>query len=130
MHDHAHSAEVCAAAQRAVELIGRRWTGAILFALRSGPRRFGDLATAVPGLTDRMLSERLKELEAEGIITRTVIPVMPVRVEYGLTERGQALWPALDALAAWAHEWLAADQPAHPDRSSDQTPTAPVRGLS
>ena len=106
MNDHAQDAEICVAAQRAIELIGRRWTGAILLVLRGGTRRFGDIATAVPGLTDRMLSERLKELEAEGIVTRTVVPEMPVRVEYALTERGRALWPVLDAIAAWAHEWL------------------------
>ena len=118
MHDHAHSPALCAAYQRGVELIGRRWTGAILFVLRGGARRFGDIAAAVPGLTDRMLSERLKELEAEGIVTRTVIPEMPVRVEYELTERGRALWPVLDAIAAWAHEWLGDERPARPGRST------------
>jgi DNA-binding HxlR family transcriptional regulator len=109
MQDPAHAPELCAAYQRAVELIGRRWTGAILFVLRGGARRFGDLAAAVPGLTDRMLAERLKELEAERIVTRTVIPEMPVRVEYQLTERGLALWPILDAIASWAQEWLSTD---------------------
>ena len=122
VNDHSHESAVCAAFQRAVELIGRRWTGAILFVLRGGPRRFGDIAAAVPGLTDRMLSERLKELEAEGILTRTVYPDMPVRVEYALTERGRALWPVLDAIAAWAHDWSAAEPPAHPAGA-----TPPVR---
>jgi DNA-binding HxlR family transcriptional regulator len=107
MVEHAEPVSLCPAFHRAVELIGRRWTGAILFVLRSGARRFGDIASAVPGLTDRMLSERLKELEAEGIVRRTVYPEMPVRVEYQLTERGQALWPVLDAVASWAHDWLA-----------------------
>jgi DNA-binding HxlR family transcriptional regulator len=125
--DHAHASEICAAAQRAVELIGRRWTGAILYGLRGGARRFGDIATVVPGLTDRMLSERLKELEAEGIVTRTVIPTMPVRVEYQLTERGRALWPVLDAIVAWAHEWLGDDRPACHDQGSGYASTTPAR---
>jgi DNA-binding HxlR family transcriptional regulator len=119
VNDHAHSAELCTAYQRAVELIGRRWTGAILFVLRGGARRFGDIAAAVPGLTDRMLSERLKELEAEGVVIRTVIPEMPVRVEYQLTDRGRALWPVLDAIVAWAHEWLADRPTARAGRSGE-----------
>ena len=74
-----------------------------------GAERFNDIAAAVPGLTDRMLSERLKELEAEGIVVRTVTPATPVRIAYRLTPKGRALWGVLDAVAAWAHEWLADD---------------------
>jgi DNA-binding HxlR family transcriptional regulator len=102
---YADGGALCTAYHRAVELIGRRWTGLILRVLLDGVERFTDIAAAVPGLTDRMLSERLKELEAEGIVTRTVIPETPVRVEYRLTERGRALGPVLDAITAWAHEW-------------------------
>ena len=107
MTSYAESEGVCPAFHRAIELIGRRWTGAILRVLLDGAQRFSDIAAAVPGLTDRMLSERLKELEAEGIVTRTVIPETPVRVEYHLTEKGRALGCILDAVAAWAHTWLA-----------------------
>jgi DNA-binding HxlR family transcriptional regulator len=121
---------LCADYHRAVELLGRRWTGAILFVLRGGARRFGDIAAAVPGLTDRMLAERLKELEAEGVVTRTVIPERPVRVEYELTERGRALWPVLDAIAAWAHDWLGDRPPARPGRSSNRAPATPGLGAS
>jgi DNA-binding HxlR family transcriptional regulator len=98
---------LCNAYHQAVELIGRRWTGLILQVLLGGTRRFSDISAAIPGLTDRMLSERLKELEAQRIVTRTVIPETPVRVEYQLTERGRALGPVLEAIGAWAQCWLA-----------------------
>src|ERR671918_2394805 len=78
----------CTAYHQAVELIGKRWTGAILFVLLDGPLRFSEVKLLVPDLSDRLLSERLKELEAEGIVERRVIDEMPVRVEYALTEKG------------------------------------------
>jgi DNA-binding HxlR family transcriptional regulator len=90
----------------AVELIGRRWTGAILRALLSGATRYSDISNTVPGLSDRLLSERLRELEAEGIVQRTVIPEMPVRIEYHLTEKGESLEAVLAAVSAWAEEWV------------------------
>lgn len=89
-----------------MELIGRRWTGAILRALLAGVERFSDIAATIPGLSDRMLSERLKELEAEGIVERRVIPETPVRIEYHLTPKGRALGSVMEALSAWAEEWL------------------------
>jgi len=98
----------CPYFHRAVELIGRRWTGAIVRALLRGVVHFSELTRAIPDLSDRMLSERLKELEAEGIVVRTVIPAMPVRVEYRLTEKGRTLEPVLDAISQWAGEWLIA----------------------
>ena len=73
--------------------------------------RFATLRDAIPDITDRMLSDRLQELEAEGIVERTVIPETPVRVEYALTKKGRALAPAMDAIVDWAHKWTA-DQPA------------------
>ena len=98
---------LCARFHRASELIGRRWTGAILFVLLQSPRcRFATLRAAVPDITDRMLSERLQELEHEGIVERTVVPDTPVRVEYALTRKGRALASAIDALAAWAEKWI------------------------
>lgn len=101
-----HGPGLCPLYHRAVELIGRRWTGAIIFILLEGPHRFSDLRAAIPDLTDRMLSERLKELEQEGVLERHVIPDSPVRVEYALTSRGEALAQPVNALVAWAHEWL------------------------
>jgi DNA-binding HxlR family transcriptional regulator len=94
----------------AVELVGRRWTGAILRALLSGPARFHEIRDAIPDISDRMLSERLRELEAEGVVSRSVIPETPVRVEYALTEKGRALETAIVAIARWAERWVA--QPA------------------
>ena len=96
----------CPRYHRAVELVGRRWTGAILRALLAGVDRFSDLTHVIPGLSDRMLSERLKELEAEGIIARTVIPETPVRIEYHLTEKGRALSAVIDTLSSWAETWI------------------------
>jgi DNA-binding HxlR family transcriptional regulator len=96
----------CPFYHHAVELIGRRWTGAILRALLTGITRFSDLTAAIPGLSDRMLSERLKELEVEGIVERRVIPATPVRVEYHLTEKGRALGAVMEAISAWANRWL------------------------
>jgi DNA-binding HxlR family transcriptional regulator len=99
----------CPRFHRAVELVGRRWTGAILRALLADVDRFSDLTHVIPGLSDRMLSERLKELEAEGIISRTVIPETPVRIEYHLTEKGRALSAAIDTLSSWAETWITID---------------------
>lgn len=102
-----HGSAFCPYYHRAMEMIGRRWTGAILRALRAGVCRFSDLRSSIPDLSDRMLSERLKELEKEGIVERTVIPDTPVRIDYHLTEKGRALGGVMDALSAWAAEWLA-----------------------
>ena len=109
----------CPVFHRAVELIGRRWTGAIVRALLAGVCRFSDLTESIPELSDRMLSERLKELEAEGIVTRIVIPETPVRIEYRLTDKGRALGPVLDAIGAWAGDW-AAPHPAATDPARSQ----------
>lgn len=105
------AAAVCPHFHRAVELIGRRWTGAIIFLLLRGRTRFAGLRAAIPDITDKMLSERLRELEREGIVERSVVPETPVRVEYSLTEKGRGLAAAVDALGSWAHLWLADDGP-------------------
>jgi DNA-binding HxlR family transcriptional regulator len=98
----------CPRFHHAVELIGRRWSGAILRAMLAGETRFSEIAATVPGLSDRLLSERLKELEAEGVIERTVHPETPVRIEYHLTEKGQSLAPVIESIATWAETWLPA----------------------
>jgi len=97
---------LCARFHRAVELIGRRWSGAIIQMLLQGPSRYAELRAAIPDITDRMLSERLRELEEEKIVARTVIPETPVRVEYSLSAKGRALAPALDAIGHWAEKWV------------------------
>lgn len=96
---------VCPHFHAAIELIGKRWTGAILCALTGGPLRFAELTRAVPGLSDRLLSQRLRELEGEGLVEREVESGHPVRVTYSLTEKGAELGPAIGELKAWAKRW-------------------------
>jgi DNA-binding HxlR family transcriptional regulator len=98
--------QCCPFFHEAVELVGRRWTGAILSVLMGGPRRFSEIAQAVPELSDRLLSARMKELEARGIVARRVIPGPTLRVEYELSEMGAALRPALAQLQEWGQRWL------------------------
>jgi DNA-binding HxlR family transcriptional regulator len=99
--------ECCPYLHEAVELVGKRWTGAIVYVLlEGGSMRFSEIGSAVPNLSDRLLSERMKELEAEGIVERRVIDDTPVRVEYLLTAKGEALEPAVLALKRWANSWL------------------------
>ena len=101
--------ECCPYLHEAIELVGKRWTGAIVFVLMTQrrPMRFTEIGEAVPRLSDRLLSERMKELEARGIVERRVYPESPVRVEYELTDMGQALGPALEELRTWARRFLA-----------------------
>ena len=110
--------ELCPRFHFAVELIGRRWTGAVLYVLEQGPARFMDLRASIEGITDPMLSERLRELETEAIVVRTVLPGAPVGVEYALTEKGRALGKVLQAIGEWGHDWLPVSKtPARPPRS-------------
>jgi DNA-binding HxlR family transcriptional regulator len=122
--------ELCPRFHRASELIGRRWTGAIIYVLLKSRCRFAMLRDAIPDITDRMLSERLQELEQEGIVARTVVPEMPVRVEYELTKKGRALASAIDSIADWAEKWITeATTAASPTRSTRGRSTAakPIR---
>ena len=92
----------CSLYHHAIELVGKRWTGAILLVLMDGPLHFSGIRHLVPELSDRLLSERLKELEGEGIVERRVLEGSPVRVEYSLTAKGRALEPTLRELKEWA----------------------------
>src|ERR1700727_2124003 len=92
----------CPLCHEAVELVGRRWTGAILRVLMDGPLRFSEIAQSIPELSDRLLSERMKELEARGMVERTVIPGPPLRVQYELSKMGKELEPALTEIQSWA----------------------------
>jgi DNA-binding HxlR family transcriptional regulator len=98
--------QVCARFHAAIELIGARWTGAILRVLFTGHHRYAQIRAAVPGLSDTMLAERLRRLEADGLVERRVIPTSPVQVEYHLTEKGRDLEPVLDAVITWSHRWI------------------------
>ena len=112
--------QVCKRFHRAIELIGSRWTGAILQTLLQGRTRYAAIKAAVPEITDRMLSERLRSLESEGLLLRTVGPETPVRVEYDLTRKGRELQDALREIGSWAERWI-------PLEDSESSPAARSR---
>jgi DNA-binding HxlR family transcriptional regulator len=115
---------VCNRFHQAVELIGGRWTGAIIQALLRGPTRYGAIRATIPDISDRMLSDRLRILEAEGLMRRNVVPETPVRIEYELTEKGRALDRALAAIGEWAETWI--DAPAEPNKVEELGTPAPM----
>jgi DNA-binding HxlR family transcriptional regulator len=102
--------QLCRKFHHASELIGRRWTGAIIYVLLRCRCRFATLRGAIPEITDRMLSERLQELEQEGIVERTVIPDTPVRVEYTLSVKGRGLATTIEAISTWAEKYVPLDE--------------------
>jgi DNA-binding HxlR family transcriptional regulator len=110
---------VCSRFHRAVELIGSRWTGAIIQTLLQGKTRYALIKSAIPDITDRMLSERLRSLEAEDLVTRWVIADTPIRVEYELTEKGRSLESALREIGTWAERWFPLESPQ--DEVSDES---------
>ena len=105
--------DFCLQFQQAVELIGRRWCGTIARALLPGPRRYTELRRAIPDISDRALSQRLRELEAEGIVIRRVSIGPPVEVAYELSAKGRDLEQVIAAVERWAHEWLGGSAPHH-----------------
>jgi DNA-binding HxlR family transcriptional regulator len=111
---------VCSKFHRAVELIGGRWTGAIIQTLLQGSARYAVIKNAIPDITDRMLSERLRSLEAEDLVIRRVVPDIPVRVEYELTAKGRSLEHSLREISAWADRWiqLEAEEPSKKKRKA------------
>ena len=96
---------LCPKFENAFELLGKKWTGLIIRTLLSGKKRFSEIAEAIPNMSSRMLTERFKELEKEGIVTRKVYPETPVRIEYELTEKGAELEAAMDEIQIWAEKW-------------------------
>lgn len=96
---------ICPKFEAAYKLLGKRWTGLIIISLLGGQKRFTDIADAIPNMSARMLTERFKELEKEGIVTRKVYPETPVRIEYELTEKGYDLKPAMEEIHKWAQKW-------------------------
>jgi DNA-binding HxlR family transcriptional regulator len=101
-------APICEHFQRASQFIGKRWNPQIVRAMLAGVSRFSDLKASIPPISDTLLSERLKEMEAEGIVTRTVTPDTPVRIDYRLTERGRDLSKVMEELGKWAERWAGA----------------------
>ncbi len=104
-----HLAAYCPNFARAIDILGRRWMGLVIGALLAGPRRFNELLTAIPGISDPLLTQRLRELEGEGLVERRVLPTSPVRVEYALTAAGNDLEQVVLTIARWAHRWLPTD---------------------
>ena len=103
--------KICPRFHAAIELIGARWTGAILVALMEGQNRYALIKAAVPGLSDTMLAERLRSLESEDIVERRVIPSTPVQVEYYLTPKGRDLEQVVKSIETWSHRWIPVPQP-------------------
>src|SRR5215813_13709701 len=110
----------CPRFHHAVELIGRRWSGAILNAMLPGPQCFNELLAIVPGLSDRLLTERLRELESEGLVRRNVLPGPPVRVSYEMTNAGKDLEPVIRSLRQWADRWVHIENGINLPASRDQ----------
>ncbi len=102
MHDYS----LCPKYEKAFDILGKRWNGLIIKVMMEGPKRFSDISSYIPNMSDRMLGERFKELEALGIIKRNVYPDIPVRIEYELTEKGSALNTALNEIQSWASKWI------------------------
>jgi DNA-binding HxlR family transcriptional regulator len=103
--EHHSGDEMCPRYERAVQILGKRWTAMIVRTLLPRPRRFSDMTSIIDGLSDRLLSERLKELEACGIVERRVYAETPVRIEYTLTGKGRELDRVVDAIQSWANNW-------------------------
>lgn len=101
----------CPLYRQAIELIGRKWSGAIIRAMLAGATHFSEFSSVIPGVSDRLVSVRLKELEANGVVERIVIPDKPVRIQYRLTPKGEALGKVVVAITEWAEEWMSRDQP-------------------
>lgn len=100
---------MCPKFEKAMSTLGQRWTGMIINQLLHGPQRFCTVEAAMP-ISARVLSERLKDLEREGIVKREVYPETPVRIEYSLTEKGLALQPIMDEISKWAEGWVSIEE--------------------
>lgn len=111
---------MCPKYEKAVDLLGKKWTGLILRVLADGPTSFSKIASTVTRLSDRVLSERLKELEQRGVVARRVNPSIPVKIEYSLTEKGRDLQDVLDALQHWADRWETGEPVAVEESASAQ----------
>jgi DNA-binding HxlR family transcriptional regulator len=101
-------AEFCPQYHHAMEIIGKKWMGSILRVLMHGTHRYNEILLAIPGISDRLLTERLRDLEAEGLVVRHIASTSPVRVEYELTEAGRELDLAVRVISMWAVKWLPA----------------------
>lgn len=96
---------ICPRFEKAISLLNQRWTALVIYQLLSGPQRFSAIQSSI-GISGKVLSERLKDLEHEGIITREVIPETPVIIQYSLTEKGHSLEPVLRKIESWSQDWI------------------------
>ncbi|MED3662107.1 helix-turn-helix domain-containing protein [Ureibacillus sp. FSL K6-8385] len=99
---------ICPKFEKAVSIISQRWTALVIYELLSGPKRFSEIQSAI-GISGKVLSDRLKELEQMDIIDRKVIPATPVMIEYSLTEKGRAMEPILKSIEEWSQQWISVD---------------------
>jgi DNA-binding HxlR family transcriptional regulator len=107
-----HDATTCGVAAAAA-IIGAKWTALLVHDLSEGPRRFSELEHSCSGISPRTLAERLRELEAEGLVERRSYAESPPRVEYRLTGKGEALLPVIDAMRRFGHDWLGCEHHDH-----------------
>ncbi|WP_100406092.1 winged helix-turn-helix transcriptional regulator [Bacillus solitudinis] len=98
--------KMCPKYEHAMELLGKKWNGLIIRVLLDGPKRFKEIKSQIPEMSDRILTERVKELENSHIIERTVYPEKPVRIEYSLTEKGLALESVIESIQSWSEHWI------------------------
>jgi DNA-binding HxlR family transcriptional regulator len=98
--------KMCPKYELAMELLGKKWTGLIIRVLLDGPKRFKDIKSQIPEMSDRILTERIKELELIEVVARTVYPEKPVRIEYSLTDKGLALEPVIESIQSWSEYWM------------------------
>lgn len=98
--------KMCPKYESAVEILGKKWTGLIVRVLLDGPKRFKDIKKQIPDMSDRILTERMKELEQLGILNRRVYPESPVRVEYELTDKGKDLEMVIQSIQHWGEKWV------------------------
>ncbi len=103
-----NQSKLCPKFEKGMQLLGKRWTGLILYQLLKGPQRFCEIEAGIP-ISGRLLSERLKDLEREGLVRRQVFSEVPIRVEYSLTEKGRALEPIIQGIQEWSHKWIKLD---------------------
>ncbi|MBT2289835.1 helix-turn-helix transcriptional regulator [Paenibacillus albidus] len=115
------STDLCPRLQKSMDIIGRRWTGLIIYQLLQGPQRFSAIEASLP-VSGRLLSERLKELEQEGIVLREVFPETPVRIQYSLTDKGLALKAVIRDLQQWSDAWI---EPGNSPEEDDPSSSCP-----
>lgn len=97
---------MCPKYEAAADILGKKWTGLIIRVMLGGPKRFKEIKEQIPEMSDKMLTDRMKELESQNIIKRTVYPEMPVRIEYELTPKGRELQPVIESIQNWGEHWM------------------------